>query len=227
MSRRAYTLIEILVVIAIIAVIAAILLPVMSRARQSAVRTEGVSNLRQIGTAFAMYLIDYDDRMPDRRDLKSSLGDGYRPWTEWPPSDPRTGWAAYLLRQYGAQDMFLCPGSRARFSDVPQARQVWSDDGRVAEFWMWRFDRIEDPIPLDNFWGKTPFQALEDIRRENSPWIPRADGLSDLELAVNVYFPAGNPQVPQSLQGRSAYPGGRATLYMDNSARWVPDRRLR
>ena len=95
MPRRkaAFTLIELLVVIAIIAILAAILFPVFAQAREKARQSACVSNLKQIGTAFAIYTQDYDGLLPDRRDLKSSLPGGFRPWTSWPPFDPRSGWA--------------------------------------------------------------------------------------------------------------------------------------
>lgn len=47
--RGAFTLIELLTVIAIIGILAAILIPVVSRVRQSARESVGLSNLRQIG----------------------------------------------------------------------------------------------------------------------------------------------------------------------------------
>src|SRR5207237_5816573 len=99
-TTRAFTLIELLVVIAIIAVMAAILFPVFAQAREKARQAACMSNLRQVGTAFAMYVQDYDERLPDRRDLKGTLPGGYRPWTTWPPSDPRAGWAAVVMEPY-------------------------------------------------------------------------------------------------------------------------------
>ena len=77
--RCAFTLIELLVVIAILAILAAILFPVLAQARESARQSVCAQHMRQIGQAFWMYLQDYDERMPDRRDLKRALG--YRPWS--------------------------------------------------------------------------------------------------------------------------------------------------
>src|SRR6267378_1508623 len=102
--RRAFTLIELLVVIAIIAILASLLLPALARAKQRSQRAACLSNLRQIGVSFTLYLNDHADRFMDRRDLKSSLPGGYHPWSSWPPSDPRGGWAAVVLRDFGTSD---------------------------------------------------------------------------------------------------------------------------
>ncbi len=63
-SKKGFTLIELLVVIAIIAILAAILFPVFAQAKEAAKKTGCISNLKQIGLAWMMYVADYEDTHP-------------------------------------------------------------------------------------------------------------------------------------------------------------------
>lgn len=71
MPRRAFTLIELVVVIAIVAILAAILFPVFASARVAALATQSVSNLRQLGLAWKLYAEDAEGVFNPPR---SSLG---------------------------------------------------------------------------------------------------------------------------------------------------------
>lgn len=64
--KQAFTLIELLTVIAIIGILASILIPTVGRVRESARRTVDASNIRQIGQASLIYANDNREALPPR-----------------------------------------------------------------------------------------------------------------------------------------------------------------
>lgn len=63
---EAYTLLELLVVIALVALLTALLLPALARAKEKARSTQCTENLRQWGLAYQLYAADNDDFLPRR-----------------------------------------------------------------------------------------------------------------------------------------------------------------
>jgi prepilin-type N-terminal cleavage/methylation domain-containing protein len=62
--RRAFTLIELLIVIALIAILVGILLPALGKAREAARQAECLSNQRQVGMGSTLYANEWDDYVP-------------------------------------------------------------------------------------------------------------------------------------------------------------------
>lgn len=63
-SEVGFTLVELLVVIATIGLLVALLLPAISSVRESALRTNCASNIRQVGLAMILYSDQHNGRLP-------------------------------------------------------------------------------------------------------------------------------------------------------------------
>ncbi|MDR1282001.1 MAG: type II secretion system GspH family protein [Opitutaceae bacterium] len=63
-ARRAFTLVELLTVIAIIGVLASILIPGTSKVRLKAQRMDSIANLRSLGVAVSLFTNDNKDKLP-------------------------------------------------------------------------------------------------------------------------------------------------------------------
>src|SRR3954471_727747 len=76
-QKKAFTLVELLVVIGIIAVLIGILLPALSRARAQANQVYCASNLRQLYTAMQIYAVTYNQHVMPARTWAGSATQNY------------------------------------------------------------------------------------------------------------------------------------------------------
>lgn len=142
--QSAFTLIELLVVIAIIAILAAILFPVFAQAREKARAISCVSNTKQIGTAYQMYMSDYDGTSPTVYwpgcNVQSCAPGVQRPTrTGDPPTlnaTPQTPGIFYLINPYTKNYQILwCPSSKkepAIIYDPSQPYYWWFNWSRFS-----------------------------------------------------------------------------------------------
>src|SRR5881394_1440888 len=116
---RAFTLVEILVVIGIIALLLALLLPSLARARESARRTQCLANIAELGRAVLLYANDNKDHLPDAGSgnapdaLMSPRAVGLPPWTNFGPNTYVLPSIGQLLSKYlnGDSRVWSCPSA--------------------------------------------------------------------------------------------------------------------
>src|SRR5574340_351055 len=137
MRRRGFTLIELLVVIAIIAILAAMLFPVFARARESARKTQCLSNIKNIATSVQMYLSDYGRFPSGDHDAGAHVffdtapgGDGDEGEYCWKQksANPYLRWPVILEEYTKNRDIWRCPSSQTPWYPdwiIPQYNKVW------------------------------------------------------------------------------------------------------
>jgi hypothetical protein len=95
----------------------------------------------------------------------------------------------------------------------------------VCRYWAWRFDRPDDPVGLEDFWGKSESQAVADLQSTNDPTVGPIHGTTDVELVVDPYFPKTIPTVVPGLLGRTIHGGGRCRVFLDGHVQFIKDTR--
>lgn len=112
-----FTLIELLVVVAIIAILAALLFPVFAKARGSAHRSSCQSNLKQLSTAFDLYLQEWDEVYPNSwQPQRSRYGELNHSW-----------WDVQLFPYVKSDGVFACPSNDV---DSFSVHQPFNSEGR-------------------------------------------------------------------------------------------------
>lgn len=103
---RAFSLVELLVVIAVIAILAALLLPVLALAKRKALQSACLSNQRQLAAALQMYAHDNNDAIVGNANgAWTFIGGGY-----WLAPASMNDFAALLGSQTIGQDIALMRG---------------------------------------------------------------------------------------------------------------------
>jgi prepilin-type N-terminal cleavage/methylation domain-containing protein/prepilin-type processing-associated H-X9-DG protein len=106
-QRAGFTLVELMVVIGILVVLLSLLLPTLSRVRESVKQASCMSNLRQLGVATMAYLVDSDGYFP----RPAGGGATNEDWVYWETSRISTKQQGRLVKYLGAgwETAIRCP----------------------------------------------------------------------------------------------------------------------
>ena len=141
----AFTLLELLVVMAILGVLAALLLPTLTRSRETARAAVCMSNLHQIGVALQLYLQENNNRLPVMRDVSTNTNT---------PAPTLPGPDTVLATQLGNVAVLRCPSDNQGLFQQTGSSYSWNsllngqDAGHLQVFGL-NFKPDEIPLMYD------------------------------------------------------------------------------
>lgn len=158
---RAFTMVELLTVLAIVAVLAAIIIPVVSQTRKSARRAECVSNLRQIVIAANLFANDHKGRLPVTRN--ASVGTFAAN-----PATPHDGGLVTALFPYvtGGKKVFYCPEvAPSSYTFEEQSAKTGAEGTSAGPYWQTGYYWLASLDGVFSVKPAFPLLAAEEPRR--------------------------------------------------------------
>jgi prepilin-type N-terminal cleavage/methylation domain-containing protein/prepilin-type processing-associated H-X9-DG protein len=140
-AAGAFTLVELLVVVAIVAILAGLLLPALARARSKATGIACLSNARQLQLAYSQYTGDHSDELPDNSTSPvSGTLPGDTAWTRYSVQTWEPGYETNMTRSslspfVPGTGVWRCPSSRA-FVREPAGRPVPHQRSYSVSMWL-------------------------------------------------------------------------------------------
>lgn len=154
---RAFTLVELLVVIAVIAILMAILMPSLQKVRKQGKAIVCRANLREWGLVWAMYTEENEDTFPHY------VGPD---WMDW-------------VRDYyaGVDELLYCPMTRKTLDEgaSPTYAVITSGGRRRGSYamneWIYNSDDTSGGRSLEDYWRSTNNKGLNNVPVMGDAWL--------------------------------------------------------
>ncbi len=240
---RAFTLVELLVVIGIIAILISILIPTLNRAREASKRTACLSNLRQISDILKIYAFNYKEACPIGYEgglkqfsyLLNINGTG----------TPHTPIAMGFLGVAGlckSPQVFYCPVEQDILFQYDTSQNVWCFDRQPGtNGWNHLNTQVGPDVGYNNALTRMGYQTRPCMDYGNFGPKPYLEPIIDYSPDYRSSPPTGSPPLygfirlsqfknkslmsdtmnygPQSVKAR--HKDGVNVLYASGSAQWV------
>lgn len=197
-----FTMIELMIAIAIIVILVSIALPVFSRVKGSAIKTNCISNLHQLSAAMILYAADHDDKLPPHPNFEAYLAffePGQGGWGIPTKSESPKRLIQSMHPYTKNKTIWFCPAD-------PVKRQPVFKRGIVHEYTSYTYWPITKRWHKGRAWPLV--SSISDI----------GDNLGSFALLWDADDFASIPQIPQ--EDRSDHPGEMTNYAMaDGSVR--------
>ena len=188
--RAAFTLIEILVVIAIISILSALLFSVFSRVREKGRATQCQSNLRQLALAVQQYSAD--------NGTYPSWYNEHQPSNPLPNSYPGLPWAIRIMPYIKNQDVFQCPSDSYPATSDP----MFSYPSKVSGFTDYSYNNNLSSLPDSKVTKASEVILFFD------------------NLSGPAYMAQNGPPFPRPAANGDIHNGGANYVFTDGHAKW-------
>ena len=207
-GARAFTLVELLVVISIVSILMAIAVPALNGARRQARALLGMRNQKEVASSVNLYAMDNDDLYPPSV-AAVGFGDTWN-WSEVTrligyvkrsPQNHRS-MSAYLSRYITDAGMMFCPNAPQKFRYLQEAWDA-GDDWDNPET-----DELFDSLcgTYSFYWGYVGYLG-EGPRLFRGPRTPASLG-GQSRLLMSDYFGYGHWRTPTAFASCERLDGG-------------------